>query len=387
MKVALLLSLSYEMAYPVLRLARAAGWRTHVLGRYTAHGLQYSSACATYRDFEHVPGEAPINALIDEIRFWYEKLGASSIIPTDIVTTRFVAGNMESLCVGRSCLPSLDVFDLLNDKWRFFQYCEENGHPTPPTGMAWTFDQVLELLEAMRLSFPVVVKPRFGMAGEGVHVVQNHEQLRALERRMNGPQLVQKFIDGRDRDISILCSNGRLLAWAVQQRTGETYDFSSSVTLKKTVEDIASGMMFNGVAHFDSVEDPESGRCYLIECNPRFWYSIYALAMAGLNVVDLWLRLGQGDTFPVTSVERGRVDCGKALIGRLVGLRLGTNEGRMAVYYFSDPFGALADRLRLFRDDHSREGGICHQLSLLLALMRQQPSQPEVQSNILKRNQ
>src|SRR5581483_9687105 len=43
---------------------------------------------------------------------------------------------------------------------------------------------------------------------------------------------------------------------------------------------------YSGPVNFDVVVEDESGTSYIVECNPRFWYSIYLPMLLGHNFVD-----------------------------------------------------------------------------------------------------
>lgn len=96
-------------------------------------------------------------------------------------------------------VSSPQVVDTAADKLKtvgFFQAC---GVLTPNTIPGEGLDA-----QAVEMDFPVVVKPRFGSAGAGVHVCRNNEELLFYLARVPNP-MVQGFAPGDEVTMDILC--------------------------------------------------------------------------------------------------------------------------------------------------------------------------------------
>ena len=59
----------------------------------------------------------------------------------------------------------------------------------------------------------------------------------------------------------------------------------------------------NGPANFDAVIDAETDLAYIVECNPRFWYTIYLSMLFGLNFMRHALAEAAPEAEPETMVS------------------------------------------------------------------------------------
>ena len=210
------------------------------------------------------------------------------------------------------------------------------------------------------------------MAGEGVLVLRTAADFDRLARCAYRPLLVQTFVEGRDRDISLLARDGEIIAYAVQHRDAAAFDFTDNLQLLTQVRRLIADEKFTGVAHFDARET-EDGSFYLIECNPRFWYSIFALAAAGLNMVDLSLQPAHAKN---ASIRTDSVTTGVPLLLSLFRNRWPASARWMARYYAGDPIGWVCDRGRFFDDARPGAGGIDAQIERLRRLVSETARSP-----------
>ena len=93
----------------------------------------------------------------------------------------------------------------------------------------------------------------------------------------------------RQGSITALCDRGRVVAHVAQQRDPLRFRVFANADLLDNVTRLVARAGYDGVANFDAVLSSEDGLGYLVECNPRFWYSIYLVMIAGLNFIDLAL--------------------------------------------------------------------------------------------------
>ena len=95
---------------------------------------------------------------------------------------------------------SLDSIDLAEDRKRFDALLDRLGLAKPPSGIARTFEQALEV--ANRIGYPVLVRPSYVLGGRGMEICADE---RALKHYMtsavdvsdleHAPILVDKFLD------------------------------------------------------------------------------------------------------------------------------------------------------------------------------------------------
>lgn len=71
--------------------------------------------------------------------------------------------------------------DNCSDKWQTAQYLASNGFDTPRTWL--TLEDTLRAIRTGELSYPVIVKPRFGCGSIALEIAEDEEELRYLTRR------------------------------------------------------------------------------------------------------------------------------------------------------------------------------------------------------------
>lgn len=350
----------YDLAYHTLRCVRSAGHEVHVLGSATGRGLRISPRFASYRDLSYDPERDSLDVAVAEIIRRIAETGAELVMPTDIVSTRLLIAVRHQLPVGTALLPSAALFDAVNNKQHFAGLCETHGLRTPQTWVYPNGKAVSEALKNGTLRLPLVIKPVIGMGGQGVELIREEADLGRVTAHRSAPLLVQRLIEGRDRDISILAYGGKLLAYGVQIHESSRYDFADSPPLRTMIERFVAATGFEGLAHFDAVEEDETGEFYLIECNPRSWASIFALAAAGVNMAALSIVPPTSDVplHPRPAVVPTR----KALFKDLLRGRWSQGAIWMLGYYFADPIGVLAYYMKVFDDETAVVGSMDDQL-------------------------
>src|SRR5262249_13129502 len=82
---------------------------------------------------------------------------------------------------------------------------------------------------------------------------------------------------------------GQVRAHVAQQRDDAGFRVFADPDLLANASRLAALTKYNGPVNFDAILSAEDGLSYLVECNPRFWYSVYLVMLAGLNFVELAL--------------------------------------------------------------------------------------------------
>jgi hypothetical protein len=98
---------------------------------------------------------------------------------------------------------------------------------------------------------------------------------------------------GIERPLTDLCPPSRMNFKAIS--IGDTATRTIRGFARSLAERLAAATNYHGVAHFDVRRDAATGDLTLIECNPRYWYSMFACCLAGLNFVDLSRKTGSLD--------------------------------------------------------------------------------------------
>lgn len=285
------------LQYRVLRCAADAADEVHALGPASSRRITASRTLTGFHPAEHLDDPIDDAAAADEIDRVADELGAAMVIPGDVRAVRLLAGLRDRLRAACFPVPTAPVFDLLNDKWRFGQLCGELGVPYPAARL---FADQADLRAAAgrgELTFPIIVKPVDQAGGRGVVVLRSIDELRDRGGRAGlragaidyAPVLAQRFVDGDDICVSAFCRGGALLADVVYRKRGGDCLFTESPELVELAARVLGHVAFDGVANFDARVD-RAGRVHLVECNPRFWYTMDMTLLAGVNFVALGLQ-------------------------------------------------------------------------------------------------
>jgi predicted ATP-grasp superfamily ATP-dependent carboligase len=162
------------------------------------------------------------------------------------------------------------------------------GVRVPDYAIATSVDDVQR--HAAALGYPVVVKRRFGFAGQGVAIASTGEDLAAAAQQLLRPDqldlgefrspqlLVQAFIAGPYHSQSLVAKRGVVLASFAHERyvatasiKGQTavLRFIESPETREFSETLCRGLGMTGFLSAQFVLDAKSGDAYLLEINRR----------------------------------------------------------------------------------------------------------------------
>ncbi len=184
---------------------------------------------------------------------------------------------------------SADSIEMAEDREKFKEMCLRLGEPVLPSEITHSMEE--GVAAAMRIGYPVVLRPAFTLGGTGGGFADNEEELReimknALKLSPVGQVLVEKSIRGykeieyevmRDRnDTAIVICNMENLD-PVGIHTGDSIVVAPSQTLtnkeyhllRDSALKIIRELKIEGGCNVQFALDPESFRYYLIEVNPR----------------------------------------------------------------------------------------------------------------------
>jgi len=342
----LMIAFAFTLPYHVLRTAAACGVRVYVLGNGASRGLRMSRYCRAYRE-SRFDGEA--ERLLAEIRELVALHAIDVIFPSDDVSTRLLATLRDRLPIRCTPIPAVADFDLLNDKWNFTRFCLNHGVRVP---QGWLFDDVAGLRQALdsgEVRLPITVKPLNRSGGIGVFHVRDPGEIGLIDAVDYCPILVQRHIGGETIGISVLCERGRILAHATQRRDAVRFQLFANPDLLDNVGRLAALIGYTGPANFDAVLADEDGLSYIVECNPRFWYTIYLSMIAGLNFVDLALTGPSGLAGETATLDSGevRLSCWNTVTRPWRASRF---DWRFVFYDLSDPIVYMMQRAKSYDD-------------------------------------
>lgn len=105
----------------------------------------------------------------------------------------------------------------MTNKWLLAEWLKKEDIPCPPTVLYQNNKEFEQCLHAM--IFPVLVKPTKGANGQGVVIFENPLALLNFfkEQVYSEEFIIQSFIRGYDVDCSVLCQEGKILAYTIQK--------------------------------------------------------------------------------------------------------------------------------------------------------------------------
>jgi biotin carboxylase len=209
--------------------------------------------------------------------------------------------------------PTLDhkTLMMLDDKWKFAQILMNADISTPKTMYIDDLEKVAPANAKnieQTVGYPLLVKPIFGDGGEGIKKVNDYEELyhhmTCGGRYSKLPLIIQTYIDGFDIDLSFIAKEGKILSMAVQRWSEEdVLEFSRNEKIEECGKNIVNLFNYNGPGHLDMRIEHNSGKVYVIECNPRFWRSITAAMWCGLNFTEVTIQAAMGLDYKVMGAQ------------------------------------------------------------------------------------
>jgi carbamoyl-phosphate synthase large subunit len=217
------------------------------------------------------------------------------------------------------------AIDICFDKWKTFQFLTENQIPAPKTYLSLA--DAREAIACGELTFPLVIKPRWGTGSIGIEFPQDDEELelayQLVKKRLSRTILAD--ISARDRDRSVLIQeqiigkeygldvinnlDGKYIATLAKRklsmRGGET-DRAVTVADPQLIDIGAKiGRNLQHLGNLDcDVFAGDRGYC-ILEMNPRFGGGYPFSHIAGANLPAALIAWASGkpvdpDWFTVT---------------------------------------------------------------------------------------
>lgn len=197
-----------------------------------------------------------------------------------------------------------DVIDICNDKWNTFQVLTQNHFSVPKTYIS--LDSALQALEQKEISYPVIVKPRWGMGSISVCEADNKEELMVFykkvrrnirktylkyesEEHIDQSVIIQEKLDGQEYGLDVINDlqknyQNTSVKKKLAMRSGET-DCAVTVddpNLKELGKRLSQTM--GHIANLDADVFKVGNTYYILEMNARFGGGYPFSHMAGVNL-------------------------------------------------------------------------------------------------------
>lgn len=247
----------------------------------------------------------------------------SRLSPDDVVypmyedTMLFLAKNAQKLQC-RLGFPDYETIKAASDKSLLIKHAMEHNIPCPKTFFITKPEDLRDCIP--EISFPVVLKPKWGDGGKGIRFMDSTDELNknaAGYLAKNGPFLLQekipfttKFTVGTlsnaDHELRRACVIRELRNYPIETGQAcfvETVEDQNLVSLS---EKLLKSLNFTGIADIDFVIDERDNKPKLMEVNSRFWGSVQVAINAGCDFPVLLHRMLQdGDIARSFSYKTG----------------------------------------------------------------------------------
>lgn len=232
----------------------------------------------------------------------------ATLLPADCASVRMINRVRTELPLETIPLPDVEVMDMFDDKWRFFQFCRRHGLSVPDTIYIGRKEDLDFGRIAAQLGLPFIVKPSNEAGSTGVQVIQSEENFRrALLGNADyrfSTLVAQRYISGTDVCIDLFALRGKVRAMALRKREGAKISFFDNEQMRALGHAIVAESAYNGVMNMDARIEHVTGKVYLLESNPRYWATLAASAGAGLNFVAQSINPSLDDA-PVSMLTQG----------------------------------------------------------------------------------
>ena len=189
----------------------------------------------------------------------------------------------------RVVVSSKEVIDICNDKWKTYQFLKENGFNVPKTYL--TLEDTINALDRGEISYPVIVKPRFGCGSIAMSIAEDEMALlyyfRRNTRTINRSYLkyesslvedkiiYQECLKGQEYGADIINDlegnyQGSIIKKKIAMRAGET-DIAELVDEPSIYKECNRlGKLMGHIGNMDVDVFLVDGVPYILEMNARF---------------------------------------------------------------------------------------------------------------------
>lgn len=207
------------------------------------------------------------------------------------------------------------VIEICNDKWMTYCFLVENGIYTPKSYVK--LEEVVKDIKSGRLSFPIVVKPRYGCGSIAVAIAYDNEDLVYLSRKANEKigdsylkyesanskekLIYQEFLNGQEYGADIINDldgniQNVIIRKKIAMRSGET-DIAELVEAPEIREVLIKlGGITKHIANMDCDIFVVDGKPYVLEMNARFGGGYPFSHMGGCNLPQAIVNWVKGGT-------------------------------------------------------------------------------------------
>lgn len=221
------------------------------------------------------------------------------------------------------------IIEVCNDKWKTYNFLRDNGFNAPLSFLK--MDEIIDKIAVGELSYPIVVKPRYGCGSISVSIAHDEEDLRYLTKKANEDiassylkyesavteekVIYQECLKGQEYGADIINdlhgeTQNVIVRKKLAMRSGET-DIAQLVD-EPIIQDelLRLGKITKHIANMDCDVFLVDGVPYVLEMNARFGGGYPFSHMGGCNLPKAIVDWARGKT-----VDKGVISAKTGITG------------------------------------------------------------------------
>ena len=206
-----------------------------------------------------------------------------------------------------------DVIDVCNDKFKTYEFLIQNGFNAPKTYIS--LEKAIDSIMKKEISYPLIIKPRWGMGSIGVFEAENEDELKILYNKVissikksylkyNGNEnldegvIIQEKLSGQEYGLDVINDldgiyQNTIVKEKYSMRAGETdcAKLVENIQLSRIGKRISESL--GHIANLDVDVFYDGNQAYILELNARFGGGYPFSHIAGVNLplaIIKWLK-------------------------------------------------------------------------------------------------
>lgn len=208
-----------------------------------------------------------------------------------------------------------NVIDICNDKWSTYTFLVKNGFKAPKTYI--DLYEAIEGLNSGHMTYPVIIKPRWGLGSIAVYKANNQQELEVLYEKtkrdifdtylkyeskeaQDACVLIQQILPGQEFGLDVINDlqgnyQATIIKKKIAMRSGET-DCAETVK-NQVIEEIGEKLSksLGHIANLDVDVFVDGDNIYILELNARFGGGYPFSHIAGVNLPKAIVKWTEGE--------------------------------------------------------------------------------------------
>lgn len=210
------------------------------------------------------------------------------------------------------------VINICNDKWITYKFLIENEFQAPKTYI--DLNEAIDELDSGQISYPVIIKPRWGLGSISVYKADNQQELEILYKKTKREifdtylkyeskeereacVLIQQILPGQEFGLDVINDlQGRyqttIIKKKIAMRSGETdcAETLNNQRIKEIGEKLSKSL--GHIANLDVDVFVDGDNVYILEMNARFGGGYPFSHLAGVNLPKAIVKWTKGEQVP-----------------------------------------------------------------------------------------